>query len=70
MDDRKKPDGSLHDTQLAAISDRNDAARKIARAQRAKREESQDRQLRKSEAKVSDSLRKQSIKAGGAAAKR
>jgi hypothetical protein len=70
MDDRKKPDGSTLDAQQAAVDERNAAARKIHKAERVKREGEQDKALRASEAKQSESLRKQSIRAGGAASRR
>ena len=60
MEDRKKPDGTAHDAHVALIKERNDAARKVGRARRAKREGEQGKALRASEAKQSESLRRQS----------
>ena len=67
MSEWKKPDGSALTAQKDAVAERNDAARKIARAERQKREQAEDKARAASEAKQNASLRKSSERSGKAA---
>jgi hypothetical protein len=66
MTDWKKPDGSALTAQKTDVAERNDAARKIARAERQKRELAEDKARAASEAKQNASLRKSSERSGKA----
>ena len=64
MTDWKKPDGSALKAQKDAVAERNDAARKIARAERQKRELAEDKARAASEKKQNAGLRKASGRSG------
>jgi hypothetical protein len=65
MTDRKKPDGSAYAAHKAALDERNAAARKIGKAERAVKELADDKARHATEKEQAASLRRQSERGGG-----
>lgn len=62
---RRKPDGSAYAAHMAALSERNDAARKVGKAQRKERDEAKDKGIRETAKRQDAALRQNSGHARG-----
>lgn len=57
---RSKPDGSAYAAHMAALGARNDAARKVGKAQRKERDEAKDKGIRETAKRQDAALRQNS----------